>query len=160
MEWKLALKTGAAAGAIYGFLAGVVALAMNIIMKEEVIKQTQAQFTQVPYEIPITAEHVYPIVVAMSVPGAIISGMIVGAILGIVFLLLRRELSGKDSKRKGLCFAILLLAGTGIAELVSPGSGLSLVMVQTTFIVFTPLNILFFLLFGYLLGKFYDRFRR
>jgi len=160
MEWKLGIKTGLVAGAIYGFLAGIVALAISIVMREEIIKQIQAQFARVPYDIPITAEQVYPITVAMSVPGAVISGLIVGAILGIVFLVLYGELLGKDSKRKGLFFVILLIIGLGLAELAFPGSGLPLVMVQTSYLVFTPLNILFFLVFGYLLGRFYDRFSK
>ncbi|NIO20663.1 MAG: hypothetical protein GTN76_07970 [Candidatus Aenigmarchaeota archaeon] len=160
MKWKPGLKTGVVAGAVYGFLTGIVALAITIVMKDDIIKQIQAQFASVPYDIPITAEQVYPITVAMSIPGAIMSGLIVGAILGIIFMILHGELLGKNSKRKGLCFVILLIIGTGIAELAFPGSGLPLVMVQTTFIMFTPLNILFFLAFGYLLGRFYDRFNK
>lgn len=160
MKWGLGLKTGVVAGAIYGLLNGFVALAITIVMREELIKQIQAQFARLPYDIPITAEQIYPITVAMSIPGSIMGGLIVGAILGIVFLILYGELMGKDSKRKGLCFSILLIIGTGLAEIAFPGSGLPLIMIQTSYLVFTPVNILFFLVFGYLLGKFYDRFKK
>jgi len=160
MKWDIGLKSGITAGAIYGLLTGFISLAVSVVMKDEIIKQIQAQFTRLPQDIPITAEQVYPITLVMSIPGAVIGGLVIGAILGIVFLSLYNELLGKDSKRKGLCFSMLLIAGTGIAEIVFPKSGLPLMMIQTTFLMFTPLNILFFLVFGYLLGKFYDRFKR
>ncbi|NIO23304.1 MAG: hypothetical protein GTN38_04745 [Candidatus Aenigmarchaeota archaeon] len=160
MKWGLGIKTGIVAGAVYGFLAGIVATVVTILMREEIIKQIQAQFARIPQDIPITAEQVYPITVAMSIPGSIIGGLIVGAVLGIVFLVLYGELLGKDSKRKGIFFAVLLIVGTGLAELAFPGSGLSLIMIQTRYILLTPVNILFFLVFGYLLGKFYDRFKK
>jgi len=160
MKWGLGLKTGVVAGAIYGLLSGIVTLAITIVMREDIINQIQAQFARLPQDIPITAEQIYPITVVMSIPGSVIGGVIVGAILGIVFLVLYGELLGKNSKRKGLCFAILLIIGTGLAELAFPKSGLPLIMIQTTYIMFTPVNILFFLVFGYLLGKFYDRFKK
>ncbi len=160
MKWGIGLKSGITAGAIYGLLTGFISLAISVVMKDEIIKQIQAQFARLPQDIPITAEQVYPITLVMSIPGAVIGGLVVGAILGIVFLSLYNELLGKDSKRKGLFFVILLIIGFGLAELAFPGSGLPLIMIQTTFLMFTPLNILFFLVFGYLLGKFYDRFKR
>ncbi len=160
MKWGLGLKSGITAGAVYGLLTSFVSLAITILMKEEIIKQIQAQFAKLPYEIPVTAEDVYPLALVMSVPGSIIWGLIVGGILGVVFLLLHGELLGRDSARKGLFFSLLMIAGTGLAELLSPGAGLPLLMIQTSFPVFTPINILLFLVFGHLLGKFYDKFRK
>ena len=158
MKWGLGLKSGIAAGSVYGLLAGFVSLAIVVLMREEIIKQIQAQFAKLPYEIPVTAEDVYPVTLAMSVPGSVIGGLIVGGILGIVFLLLHDQLPGRDPARKGLCFSLLMIAGTGLAEMVSPGAGLPLIMIQTSFLGFTPVNILLFLMFGYLLGRFYAKF--
>ena len=157
MKWNLALKSGAVAGAIYGLLSGFVALAVAILNKDQIIEQIQAQFANIP-NVPVTAEDVYPLTLAAAVPGAIFSGLIIGIVLGVVFMLLREDLLGKNSAMKGVCLSGLLLIGLGIGEAISPGTSLAFVMVQTSFILLTPVNVVLFLLFGFMLGKFHDRF--
>lgn len=157
MKWKLGLKTGAVAGAIYGLISGFIALAVAIINKDEILAAINAQFAQLD-NVPVTAEQVYPITIAMSVPGAIFSGVIIGAVLGIVYTIFHEDLPTK--KRKGFFFAILLLIGAGLAEMISAGHGLSWLMIQTQILWLTPFGIAAFLFFGFLLEKFYLRFRK
>jgi hypothetical protein len=68
------------------------------------------------------------------------------------------ELIGKNSKRKGLFLAILLLMGIILGELALQGVVGGLFLFQTRFIMLTPLNAVFFLVFGYVIGMFYDKF--
>lgn len=157
VERSACAKGGLAAGAIYGLLTGIVNTAYILLMKEQVIAQISRALASVQ-GVPITAEDVYPITLISAIPGAMIYGVILGAILGMVFSFFYTELMGKGSRMKGLLFSILIIVALAIGEAAAPGYSMGLIMVNTNFLPLAPVGVALFLLFGFLNGVFYDRF--
>lgn len=157
MEWGRIFKTGAVSGIIYGILQGIVSVLSFVFYREQIIEMIQVSLpTNV--EIPMSVEQLADIGMAFAIPGSIIGGIIAGIIVCFIFALMYNELIGKDSKRKGLFLCVLLTIAIVLGELAYQGLLGGLFLVQTRYILLTPLNIVFFLVFGYVMGRFYDRF--
>ena len=157
MDWGRIFKTGAVAGVIYGILQGIVSVLTFVFYREQNIELMRSSIPS-NVEIPLSMEQLADIGMISAIPGSIIGGIIAGIIVCFIFTLMYNELLGKDSKRKGLFLCILLLIGIGLGELAYPGVIGGIFMVQTRYIMLTPLNVVFFLVFGYLLGNFYNKF--
>ncbi|MCK4335747.1 MAG: hypothetical protein KAT94_03325 [Candidatus Aenigmarchaeota archaeon] len=157
MDWGRIFKTGAVAGVIYGILQGIVSVLTFVFYREQIIELMRSSIPS-NVEIPLSMEQLADIGMISAIPGSIIGGIIAGIIVCFIFTLMYNELLGKDSKRKGLFLCILLLIGIGLGELAYPGVIGGIFMVQTRYIMLTPLNVVFFLVFGYLLGNFYNKF--
>lgn len=159
MDWGRIFKTGAVAGVIYGILQGIVSVLTFVFYREQIIELMRSSIPS-NIEIPLSMEQLADIGMISAIPGSIIGGIIAGIIVCFIFALMYNELLGKDSKRKGIFLCILLLIGIGLGELAYPGVIGGIFMVQTRYIMLTPLNVVFFLVFGYLLGNFYDKFEQ
>lgn len=157
MDWGRFLKTGVVAGIIYGILQGIVTMLSYVFYREQIIEIIRSSIPS-NIEIPMTMEQLADIGMMTAIPGSIIGGIIAGLIFAFIFSLMYSELIGKNSKRKGLFLAILLLIGIIIGELALQGVVGGLFLFQTKFIMLTPLNAVFFLVFGYVIGIFYDKF--
>ena len=150
-------KAGAVAGVIYGFLSAIAGIIYMVVMREEVISTIRTALSAYG-DLPITAEDVYPMSLVGAIPGGLINGLIVGVILAFVFAIIYKELIGKNSMIKGLCFSILILIAVGLGEMAAPGLSAGIILLNSRFLPSLALGVLFFLAYGYLLGMFYDRF--
>jgi hypothetical protein len=158
MEWKHGLKSGAVAGVFYGILAGVVTVLFMILNKEKVMQGIQAVLSQ-NAQIPIPAEQLYSITLIASLPSSVIGGLLVGAIFGAIFVLMKNELIGKNAKIQGISLAILLFIALGVAELLGPENAIgAFFMIRFSSLPLVPLSFGAFLCLGYFMGVFWDRF--
>ena len=159
MEWGRIFKTGAVSGAIYGVLNIAVVVLSFVFFREQMKELIQRAITpDIQARLPITIDQIVDMSMFSSIPGSIIGGVITGIIVCFIFALMYNELLGKDSKRKGIFLCVLLLVAVALGELAYPGVVGGIFMIQTGFIMLAPLSVVFFLVFGYLLGKFYDKF--
>jgi hypothetical protein len=157
MDFSRVLKTGVVAGAIYGVLQGIVSVLSYIFYREQIIETIRASIPS-NANIPMTMDQLANIGMVFAVPGSIIGGIIAGIIICFIFSLMYVELLGKDSKRKGVFLSLLILAAVAAGELAYPGVIGGIFMVQTRFILLAPLSGAFFVVLGFMLGLFYDRF--
>ncbi|MEE9323574.1 MAG: hypothetical protein V3U72_03440 [Candidatus Aenigmarchaeota archaeon] len=159
MDFGRIFKTGAVSGSIYGILQGIVSVLSFVFYREQIIELIRSSLPS-NLEIPITVEQLADIGMISAIPGSIIGGIIAGIIVSFIFALMYNELMGKDSKRKGLFLCILLAVAVVLGEFAYQGVIGGIFMIQTRFVLLTPLNIIFFLVFGYVMGKFYDKFEQ
>jgi hypothetical protein len=158
MDFARVLKTGAAAGAIYGVLQGIVAVLSFVFYREQIIEVMRAAIPS-GVNIGMTMDQLANISMMTAIPGSVIGGIISGIIVSFIFSLMYGELMGKDSRRKGIFLCILLTIGVVLGELAYPGGFVgSILLIQTGYLMLAPLSIAFFLCLGYLTGIFYDRF--
>ena len=161
MDWGRIFKTGAVAGVIYRVLNIAVVVLSFVFFREQIKELIQSAIPpDLQSSIPMTIDQLVDISMFSSVPSSIVGGIIPGIIVCFIFVLMYNELLGKDSKRKGIFLCVLLLIGIGLGELAYPGVIGGIFMVQTRYILLTPLSVVFFLVFGYLLGNFYDKFEQ
>jgi hypothetical protein len=157
-EIKRGAKAGVVAGLIYGILSGIAGLIYLIVMKDDVISKISASL---PSNVPITAEQVYPLALGMSIPSSVIWGLIFGAIFGIFFAVIHEEWIGKNSRIKGLTLTLVILVLLAIGDILAPGNAAAgIFLIQMNWLPAAVLTSIFFLVFGYLLGMFFDRFGR
>jgi hypothetical protein len=157
MDWGRLFKTGAVAGVIYGILQGIVATFSYVFYREQIIEIIRSAIPS-NAQIPMTMEQLADMGMMFAIPGSIFGGIIAGIIVAFIFSVLYEELMGRDSKKKGIFLAFLLLICIGLGELAYAGVLSAMFMVQTKFIMLAPLSAIFFLALGYLTGMFYDKF--
>lgn len=157
MDFSRVLKAGALSGIIYGILQGIVSVLSYIFYREQIIEMLRAAMPS-NVNIPLTMDQLANIGMMYAIPGSIIGGIIAAIIVCFIFSLMYDELLGKNSKRKGVFLCLLVLAGIVLGELASPGVIGGIFMVQTRYLLLAPVSVAFFLVLGYLLGIFYDRF--
>ncbi len=157
MEWGRFLKTGAVSGIVYGILQGIVTVMSYVFYREQIIEIIRASIPS-NVNIPISMEQLADIGMIFAIPGSIVGGIIAGLVFAFIFSLIYSELIGKNSKRKGLFLSVLLLVAIALGELAYQGVIGGVFLIQTSFIMLTPLNAVFFLVLGYMIGIFYDRF--
>lgn len=159
MEWKLGLKTGAVAGIVFGFIGVIINLLYMIAMKDEFVARIQSSLGG--QSIPISMDDLYNISLVFTVPSSIFMGIIAGMFFGIIFMLVRTELHGKNDKFKGLTLAILVIIAIVISEMAVPENILgSFFMFRSAFLLSVPLSIISTLLLGYLFGFFLMKFEK
>lgn len=151
------LKAGLAAGVIYGLMIGLLHLTtlagcssaqIAIISQKLVSQQSNASATAIFYDFDVVY---YPMVYG-------IWALVYGVVYGVVFSAIYRRLPGSNSKSKGvvlggLVFVIDAVVGPGFFVLYSCNNS---IFPYITFAASVPAT----LLFGYLLGTFYDWFGR
>ncbi len=158
MDFLRIIKAGAVSGIIYGVMQGIVSILAYVFYREDIIEMIRKSIPA-NVNIPMTIDQLADIGMISAIPGSMIGGIIAGIIVCFIFALMHNELIGKNFKRKGLFLCILITIAIILGEAAYP-SGIvgGIFMVQTRFIMLAPLNIAFFLVLGYLLGLFYDRF--
>lgn len=157
MDFSRVLKAGAVSGAVYGVLQGIVTILAYVFYRGQIIEMIRGSIPS-NVNIPMTMEQLADIGMISAIPGSVIGGVIAGIIVCVIFSLIYDELLGKDSKRKGVFLCLLILVGIVLGELASPGIIGGIFMVQIRYILLAPLSAAFFLVLGYMLGIFYDRF--
>jgi hypothetical protein len=158
MDFSRILKTGAVSGVIYGVMQGIVSVLAYVFYRQEIIDMIRKSIPA-NVSMPMTVEQLADIGMMFAIPGAIIGGIIAGIIVCFIFVLMHAELMGKNSKMKGLFLCILIAVAIILGEAAYPGGIVGgILMVQTRYLLLVPLSIAFFLMLGYLLGLFYDRF--
>ena len=158
MEWKHGLKSGAVAGVFYGILAGIVTVLFMMLTRETVMQRLQAVLSQ-NAQIPMSAEQLYDITLIASFPSSVIGGVLVGAIFGVIFVLMKNELIGKNAKIQGISLAILLFIALGVAELLGPENAIgAFFMIRFSSLPLVPLSFGALIGLGYFMGVFWERF--
>ena len=159
MEWGRIFKTGAVAGAIYGAMNIIVVMLSFAFYRDDIKKLIESSIPSAyKSQIPMTMDQLVDISMYTSVPGSIVGGIIAGIIVCFIFALMYGELMGKDSKRKGLFLTILLTIAIVLGELAYPGILGGIFAVNTRFLMIAPISIALFIIFGYILGNFWERF--
>jgi hypothetical protein len=151
------LKAGLAAGAIYAAMIGLLHLTtllgcsssqISYISSSKLLQSSNASATEIFYGTDI----IYlPMVFGVA---TLVAGVIFGAVFGYLYA----RLPGSTSKSKGLSlggvvFIVMALVGPDYLELYACGGSL---FPYVTFALSVPAA----LVFGYLLGSFYDSFGR
>ena len=158
MEWKHGVKSGAVAGVFYGIIAGIVTVLYMILNKEMLIERLQAVLSS-NVNIPISTDQLYNITLISSFPSSIIGGVLVGMIFGVIYVLMKKELIGKDAKKQGISLAIILFIALGVAEMVGPENAIgAFFMIRFSSLLLVPLSFGAFIGLGYFMGVFWDRF--
>jgi hypothetical protein len=151
-RYGIGAKAGLIAGLIQGIIAGIVAyvLVQEFISSiESIIQQSTAGSTLTSSEVALAAS----LVGTFALAGAIIGGLIGGIILGLIFAAVQDKYMKKQSlPMRGLVFGIVLFL---IDLALSSGS----FAYGTTYVAASlGVDLVTALLFGYLLGYFYQRF--
>lgn len=151
------LKAGLAAGVIYGLLIGVLHLGFQTECSADQIQYITQQLALRNLSGNVTAQQIFStdLVVLPIYWG--IGSLILGIAYGVVFSLAYKYIPGVNSKRKGLTLSVPVfllgylfgVSGYGIACTPSYLSYLPLA-------ISLPIS----LVFGYVLGIFYDSFGR
>lgn len=158
MEWKHGIKSGAVAGVFYGIIAGIVTVLYMLLNREMIIQRLQAVLSS-NANIPISTDQLYDITLIASLPSSVIGGVLVGVIFGVIYVLMKKELIGKDAKKQGISLAILLFIALGVAEMVGPENAIgAFFMIRFSSLPLVPLSFGAFICLGYLMGVFWDRF--
>jgi hypothetical protein len=158
MDFSRILKTGAVSGAIYGVLQGIVSVLSYVFYRQDIIDLIRASIPS-GVDIPMTMDQLADIGMITAIPGSIIGGIIAGIIVAFIFSLMHEDLWGKNDKIKGVFLCVLLTIAILLGEALYPnGIVAGLFMVQTRFLMLTPLSVAFFIFSGYLTGMFYERF--
>jgi hypothetical protein len=131
-------KAGVVSGVVYGIISSITTYMTVLFTKEEVISAIRASL---PLDSPITAEQLFDFVLVLSPIFVILLGLVVGVILGVLYGLGYEKIPGRNSVYKGLVI--------GLGNL---HYGISYFMVNLTW------NLVISLVFGALLGVFYDKF--
>jgi len=143
-------KAGVVSGAVYGVISAVTMYVMVLSMKEEVISVIGESL---PQDFPITAEQLFEFTLILVPIFAILFGLVVGVILGVIYGWGYEKIPGGNAVYKGLIIGVIfwiiffVLLGLGNLQYGAP-----------YFMVSLAWNLVISLVFGALLGVFYDKF--
>ena len=143
-------KAGVVSGVVYGIISSITTYMTVLFTKEEVISAIRASL---PLDSPITAEQLFDFVLVLSPIFVILLGLVVGVILGVLYGWGYEKIPGRNSIYKGLVIGVIfwiiffVLLGLGNLQY-----GISYFMVNLTW------DLVISLVFGVLLGVFYDKF--
>lgn len=158
MEWKHGIKSGAVAGVFYGIIAGVITVIYMVLEKEKIMDMLQSVLSS-NANIPISADQLYTISLISSFPSAVVGGVLAGMVFGVIYVLMKKELLGKNAKMQGVSLAVLLFIALGVAELLGPENAIgAFFMLRFSNILLIPLCFGAILALGYFTGIFWDRF--
>ena len=149
------LKAGLAAGVIYGFLIGI-----SHFSYLEVCSSTQLQYIAeriIELHSSGTAQAVFSTdLIDIPIYWGI-GSLVLGVIYGVAYSLLYRRLPGPDSRSKGLSMGVIVF----ILGYLLGTSGFEIACSPAYFpYIALALSLPISLLFGYVLGIFYDSFGR
>ena len=103
-EWGRGAKAGLLSGIAYGILSGMIALDVMTARSAEILAQIRSTL---PRDFPIEPERIMEYTKMMAVPGSIITGIIFGSILGLIFAAVYVRLHGKNSEVKGVVVTVI-----------------------------------------------------
>ncbi len=152
-NYGLGAKSGFFAGLAYGILNIFISLLVLEVQKGNIIAMLEQQLSQMPANVGITSESLFGIIRIFTIPSAIITGIIIGMIAGVIFIIIKDKLfKTKQGLFEFLIYSLIvwvaisipaLFAISGIAELIS-----------------LLLGIPGMLLFGFMFYYFYKRFEK
>jgi hypothetical protein len=145
------VKAGIVAGIIYGIVVGILQAIVTIGMWDTIISAYDQAVSGYGVTMTLTQAVLLP---TLFISG-IIGGIIGGIILGLIYAAIYNSLPGSTSVKKGIVLAIIFWlifsVGLGYASLGVYG---------TTFFIIQNIviGLIVSIFWGYLLGKFWDRF--
>ena len=152
-EYGRGAKAGIIAGVVWGVISGVISYALLQTYKSTVLPIIEKTIPN-NSTIPLTAEQIFNIAVYGALFSAIIVGVIGGVILGLIFAAVKDAFLKKSSLIvRGVVFGIVLWLinmGVSLGSASTYGSGY--------FALTAGGSLIASLIFGYLLGFFFDRF--
>ncbi|MGQ9718369.1 MAG: DUF6789 family protein [Nitrososphaerales archaeon] len=144
------VKAGVVSGAIYGVIIAPITYITLIFLKEEIMPSIIASLLP---DSPITAEQAYNIMLLIGPIFAFITGIILGLIFGIIYGWAYDKIPGRTSIIKGIVFGIILWL------IFSVLLGLGNLQYSVTYYLYgLGEGLITSLIFGLLLGFFYNRF--
>ncbi|NWG09932.1 MAG: hypothetical protein HXX80_06500 [Nitrososphaerales archaeon] len=144
------VKAGVVSGAIYGIIIAPITYITLIFLKEDIMSSIIASL---PPDSSIIVEQAYNIVLLIGPIFAFITGIILGLIFGIIYGWAYDKIPGRTSMIKGIVFGIILW----LIFSVLLGSG-NLQYSVTYYLYGLGEGLITSLIFGLLLGFFYNRF--
>jgi len=143
-------KAGVVSGIVYGAISAVFAYISSPMIKEQmmaVIEET------LPPNSLVTTEQIYEFLLIFGAVVTVIVGVVTGVILGVVYGWGYEKFPGGNSIYKGLVFGIILWV------IVDVLLGLGNLQYGTTYFALSlAWGLVIALIFGALLGVFYDKF--
>jgi len=158
-------RQGAVTGAFVGFIQGIVVAGFGFIVLSMMQSQLTAFMVQAngPTILSLLPT-IWDATVAVVVVSCIIFGVIVGAVLGVVFVAFRKKIPGSSLTRKSVAFSLIFSAISLLIILRSFLDPRTNAVLATTLAPLIPLRLAFFVfplvecpalgyLFGYLLER-------
>ena len=143
-------KAGLVSGVVYGAMSAVFAYISLLMIKEQMMVVIEE--TLLPDSL-VTAEQIYEFLLIFGAVFVVIVGVVTGVILGVVYGWAYEKIPGGNSIYKGLVFGIILWA------IIDVLLGIGNVQYDTTYFVLSlAWGLVIALIFGALLGIFYDKF--
>ncbi len=143
-------KAGLVSGVVYGAISSITTYIMVLFAKEEIISAIRESL---PQDFPITAEQLFEFALIFSPIFVVIVGVVAGVILGVIYAWGYEKVPGGNSIFKGLVFGIILWVIIDV--LLRLGN----IQYGTTYFALSlAWSLVIALIFGALLGIFYDKF--
>lgn len=152
-EFKRGLKAGIVSGIIWGVIASTIG-----VLQAKIFLTEMSGFG---YEMTLMAEQVFWQFVVMTYLLFIIIGIICGIIVGLIYAAVYNSLPSSKSIIKGivlsLIFWLIFVVGIGFF-LTMIGSGVGIDGIESSYIESVAINLIECVIFGILLGLFWDKF--
>ena len=143
-------KAGVVSGVVYGAMSAITTYITVLSIKEEIISAIREGL---PLDSPFTAEQLFESALIILPIFVILLGLVVGIILGLIYGWGYEKIPGGNSIYKGLVVGVIFW----VIFFVLLGLG-SLQYGTTYAVVSLAWNLVVSLIFGALLGVFYDKF--
>jgi len=163
------LKAGILAGVIMGLLSGIItAMLMFTILHDEYLKIFEATISQanISLQAEINPETILMIGAVGGIISGLIMGLIIGAIIGLIYAVLYNTIPGKTAITKGiatgLIYFVIITILSLLEQAVFPGTtttGIDPGLLSLMANIGYATNFITALIFGYLLGWFWNRFK-
>ena len=150
-------KRGLKAGIVSGIIWGVIACTIGVLQAKIFLEEKMSGFG---YEMPLMAEQMFWQFVVMAYPLFIIGGIILGIIVGLIYAAVYNSLPSSKSIIKGIVLLLifwLIFVGIGFF-LTMIGSGKGIEGIESSYIESMAINLIVLVIFGILLGLFWDKF--
>lgn len=152
------MKAGAVAGAAYGLIIALIAYVTLILLKEDIMLGIIAVL---PPDSPLTAQQVYDLTLLFEPIFSFIVGIILGVIFGIVYGWAHDKIPGRTYLNKGIVFGLILwlIFSVILSFVLSLMLGLGNLQYDIVYYLYgLGRDLIIYLIFGLLLGFFYNRF--
>ncbi|MEM2914978.1 MAG: hypothetical protein QXH91_06235 [Candidatus Bathyarchaeia archaeon] len=144
------IKAGVIAGVIYSIILAPFTYFTLVLFKEDIISIIMASL---PEGYSLTAEEIFSFALLIAIISVFIVGIILGVIVGLIYGWAYEKIPGRTAIIKGIIFGIILwLIFSVILGFGNLGYGV------TYYLYSLVGDLIAYLIFGLLLGYFYNRF--
>lgn len=144
------IKAGVVAGVIYSIILAPFTYLTLILLREDIISMIMASL---PEGSSLTAEEIFSFTLLIGLVSVFIAGIILGLIFGLIYGWAYEKIPGRTAIIKGIIFGIILwLIFSVILGFGNLGYGVTYYLYSLVEGLITSL------IFGLLLGYFYNRF--